>query len=226
MITLTRLLITIPVILLTPLAGGLRPVLAEGAPAQQAVEILARAKAADNRCQVLSAAERDELGRYSARAEIAAASQVSVEAAQSARHRGEAAGVSSACTSAIEADVRQTLVAARDAVAAGRGEGRRQRTRRIEPVSTTPAKSASGLARYGHLIEAYYLERQCRTLPKTHADRFWRAIVRLHRATVARNGASAVAPVMNRAERQARDSRCGSAALARIQDGYAKIQTR
>ena len=98
--------------------------------------------------------------------------------------------------------------------------------RRSGPVPPTPAKSASGLACYGHLIEAYYLERQCRSLPKTQADRFWRAIVRLHRATVARNGASAVAPVMNRAERQARDSRCGSAALARIQDGYAKIQTR
>ena len=226
MITLTRFLITIPVILLTPLAAGLRPALAEGAPAQQAVEILARAKAADNHCHVLSAAERDELGRYSARAEIAAASQVSVEAAQSARQRGETAGVSSGCSSVTEADIRETLVAAREAVAAGGSGNSRQRTRRIEPVSAAPQKSANDLARYGHLVEAYYLERQCRSLPKPQADRFWRAIVQLHRATVARNGARTVAPVMNRAERQARDSRCGSATLARIQDGYAEIRTR
>lgn len=226
MITLTRFLITIPVILLTPLAGGLRPALAEGAPAQQAVEILARARAADNHCHVLSSTERDELGRYSARAEIAAASQVSVEAAQSARQRGETAGTSSGCSSTTAADIRETLGAARDAIAAGGGDNRPQRTRRIEPASAAPARSAAGLARYGQLVGAYYLERQCRSLSKPQADRFWRAIVRLHRATVARNGARTVAPVMHDAERQARGSSCGAAALARIQDGYSEIQTR
>lgn len=118
MVRLSRYLITLPVMLLPLVAAGARPGLADAAGVEQAVEILARAKAADSRCHILSEGERDELGRYAARAEIAAASRISVTAARTARSRGDAAGSAADCGATVATDVRDTLAAAREAITA------------------------------------------------------------------------------------------------------------
>ena len=236
---LSRYLIALPVALLPALTlfgGGLH---AQGVPAQQAVEILSRAKAADGKCQVLSAGERDELARYSARAEIAAASQVSVDKARGARSRGEAAGKAAECSTNTSADVRETLTAAREAIAATDAKPTAPRASKTKPARKevlTPGKPAvrpapqkpggPGLSAYGEIIAAYYVERRCRHLSRGDANRFWRRVVTLHRATVARFGASAVAPLKRGAERQARRVSCGGTTLAQVKSGFGEVLSR
>ena len=227
---LSRYLITMPVALFPALVlfGG--ELHAQSAPAQQAVEILSRAKAADGKCQVLSAGERDELARYSARAEIAAASQVSVDKARAARSRGETAGKSADCSSNTTADVRETLTAAREAIAVTDAKPTAPRVSKAKPARKADPKpgkpGGSGLSAYGQIVAAYYVERQCRHLSRGDADRFWRRIVKLHRATVARYGASAVAPLKRSAERQARRASCGTTTLSQVKSGFGEILSR
>ena len=73
---LTYLLVTLPLMVLPATAFAVKPALASTA-AEEAVRILSRAKAADRQCDILSSSERSELSRYTARAEVAAASQSS-----------------------------------------------------------------------------------------------------------------------------------------------------
>ena len=236
---LSRYLIALPVALLPALTlfgGGLH---AQGVPAQQAVEILSRAKAADGKCQVLSAGERDELARYSARAEIAAASQVSVDKARRARSRGETAGKAAECSTNTAADVRETLTAAREAITATDAKptapklSKPKQASKDVPKQAKPAahpKAANqggpGLSAYGEIIAAYYVERRCRHLSRGDANRFWRRVVTLHRATVARFGASAVAPLKRNAERQARRVSCGGTTMAQVKSGFGEVLSR
>jgi len=227
-VRLSRYLITLPVMLLPLVAAGARPGLADAAGVEQGVEILARAKAADSRCHILSEGERDELGRYAARAEIAAASRISVTAARTARSRGDAAGSAADCGATVATDVRDTLAAAREAIAA---HGRKPRPEISAATAASvadrgPPAGAPGLARYGRLAEAYYVERRCRHLSRGDADRFWRAIVRMHKLVLVSNGTAAVAPVLRRAERQSHSPGCGEATYAEVKAGFQEIQTR
>ncbi len=235
---LSRLLITLPLLGL-PMAGvAIKPALAAGVAAEEAVRILSRARTADTRCTFLSAAERSELSRYTARAEIAVANQVSPGSAKAAAAAGSAQGRSGACSPDLKADVLETLGAAREAVAAAH---------QAEPVSTAKSPSrkpaakgqramaspgkprrltGESLNRYGRVVKAYYLERECRSLSKSQAAVFWKNIVRLHKQVVASNGAGAVAPVMRGAERQASGSSCGGKVRAIIASGYDEITSR
>jgi hypothetical protein len=233
--TLPRLLISLPLLALPLTAMHPAPALAAGV-AEVAVEILTRAKTADGRCNYLSATERSELTRYTARAEIAAASQNSTKAAKSAASRGAAQGKAETCSPSLRADVRETLQAAREAVAAAGSQAP------AEPVApkhkktekslaqaddgTPPRKTGGGLARYTRVVRAYYLERECRSLTRGEADRFWRGIVRLHKSAVAGHGVAAVAPVMRAAERRAGGTSCGGKVLALIRDGYSEVSSQ
>ncbi len=235
---LPRLLIAVPLLVL-PLAGlVMQPAAASGVAAEEAVRILSKARTADKRCKILSAAERSELSRYAARAEIAAANQVSPKAATGAAASGAALGQSGTCSPDLAADVRETLTAARDAVAAaGPAEPRAAAApppkkpamaakRKMETPERPRRVTGGGLTRYARIVKAYYLERQCRSLSKPQASAFWKGIVRLHKQVVASNGAGAVAPVMRSAERQANGSSCGGKAQAMILSGYDEIAGR
>ena len=56
--------------------------------------------------------------------------------------------------------------------------------------------------------------------------RYWKAIGRLHRATVAKNGAASVAPLLRQAERSAGKLSCGGGSLAMVKAGFADTVRR
>ena len=233
---LSQLLVTLPVLAIPLTALAVKPAMAAGA-AEEAVRILARAGAVNDKCGYLTSAERSELSRYEARAEIAAANQSSAKRATSAASAGAAEGRRAGCTGEAEADVRETLVAAREAV---READRRPSSTEVQQKpKAQPAKAASrsdggepirsgskGLGFYARVVGAYYLERECRSLSGRDAERFWEKIAELHKQTVRQNGKAAVARVMAQAERNARGSSCGESVEARIEQGYQDVTSR
>lgn len=236
-----RTLITLPLLALGLALVSAGHAAANGKAAEEAVRLLSKARAADQRCNYLSGAERSELSRFTARAELAAASQSGPKAARQAGMAGATEGAVAACGPALQADVRETYEAARAAMAQAAILDRAKaappaaRPARQKPAKTAAAEPgpASGghkpnasLAFYERAVRAYYLERECRSLPKASAGRFWEAIVRLHKVAVAANGAGRVAPVMHNAERRARASSCGGRAMAEIRRGYDEIVSR
>jgi hypothetical protein len=233
---LSQLLVTLPVLAMPLTAIAVKPVMAAGA-AEEAVRILARARTVNEKCGYLSSSERNELSRYEARAEIAAANQSSAKRATSAASAGAAEGRKAGCSSEAEVDVRETLLAAREAV--------READRRVakpayqQEPKPQPAKAARtaereeavkpvsrGLGFYARVVGAYYLERECKSLPGRDAERFWKGIAKVHKETLAQNGKAAVARVMKQAERNARGSSCGSSVQARIERGYQDVTSR
>lgn len=227
---MTKLKLTYLIVAL-PLLGmlTLQPALAAGGAAAEAVRILTRARAADHKCGYLSAAERNELSRFTARAKIAAASQSSAGAAKSAAAAGRAEGSLGRCSADSEADVRETLVAARDAIAAAAPPAKAGRSNKKTPAmaadkSQRPA--GRGLKFYAAAVRAYYLERRCRSLPRNDAGRFWRGIVVLHKAAVSAHGKKAVAQVMQRAQSSVRNASCGTTSGTEIAKGYSGIASR
>lgn len=235
---LARLLITLPLLALPAMSLGLQPALAARTAAEQALRIIVRAKTIESRCRFLSDAERSELSRYAARAEIAAASQSSSTTAKRATAAGRAEGRGVSCSTTARADVRETLYAAREAIAAAE-KSRPGRASNASRTASNPAvddrmqdqdaeagRHGGDLGRYDRVVRSYYLERQCRSLSKAKDDRFWRGIARLHKAVVARHGAAAVAPLMHKAERRAKRSACGATALAEIRQGYEETMSR
>ncbi len=232
------LLVTVPLAVM--LSGvSARPVLAASTAAEEAVRLLTAAQATDRKCNYLNNAERQELSRYAARAEIAAASQASPRTARSAANSGSAAGRAASCTPDAEADIRETLTAAREAVAAANAEADASRVAlRNKPEKPKAAvgsakKSAQpqtrapgGLRLYSRVVKAYYLERECLSLSRSEGKRFWAGVARLHREVLSQNGRTAVARVMADAERGAAGSSCGEKVLAQIERGYQEVVSR
>lgn len=231
----SRFVICLPLLLLPALTV---PALAQVEAAEQAVLILSRAKSIDSRCNILSASERSELTRYTARAEIAAASQVSASAARAANDAGAAQAKSAGCSAQASADVRETLVAARTAIAAI--DAREPKRQKIEAAPEKPVRTKrepvegdeliavprGNLKSYASSVRGYYVERRCRHLPDADARRYWNAIVRFHKSVVRAHGASRVAPVMRDAERAASRVACGNATLALVKQGFAQSLRR
>lgn len=230
---LSRLLITLPLVVLPMTGLSLKPALASGVAAEEAVRILSKARTADSRCNFLSSSERSELSRFTARAEIAAASQVSSRAARAAAATGASEGQAGSCSPDLKADVQETLGAAREAMAAAAPAERHAAA--APPARSKPSLEAAGksrpvtgkgLNRYAQVIKAYYLERECRSLTRSQDSAFWKGVVNLHKSVVASHGAKAVAPVMRNAEKQASGSSCGAQAQATIRSGYDEITSR
>lgn len=69
----SQFLITLPILALPLASLGVKPALAETVGLERALELLAKSVVVDNRCNVLTVSERDELSNYVARAEVAAA---------------------------------------------------------------------------------------------------------------------------------------------------------
>ncbi|WP_373505639.1 hypothetical protein [Aestuariivirga sp.] len=230
---LTYLLVTLPLMVLPAATLAVKPVLASTA-AEEAVRILSRAKAADRHCNVLSFSERSELSRYTARAEVAAASQSSAGAARSAAGKGYAEGNGASCTAATTADVRETLEAAREAVAesnrqtaAAPAKRRAPETRAAQKPETASTRSGGGgLGLYSRVVKAYYLERQCNSLSRFQVARFYDRVITLHRETVTQSGKSAVNRAVRNAERNAAGAKCSANELAQIERGYKGVSSR
>lgn len=234
----SRLLVTLPLLAMPLGMMAANPAKAAGTAAEEAVRILTRARAVDQQCRYLSSTERNELSRYTARAEIAASSQASTSAAKTASALGMSEGKSASCSKDTEADVRETLVAAREAVAAARVDEATPERVTSKPVKRLAAAAededgdenmklkGSGLGQYARVVRAYYLERECRSLSRSEAARFWNGVVKLHKTTVRANGASAVARVMASAERRANGSSCGRSAQLQIRKGYNQVLSR
>lgn len=231
---LAHLIVTLPLLTAALSVTAMKPAAAAQGAAAEAVRILSRAHAADRKCGYLSAAERGELSRYSERAKIAAASQASAVAAKSAAAAGKAEAASGRCSAGLEADVRETLVAAREA-AASVGSSAKTKDTGVKPQRSAAAGrdddragrlTGKGLKVYAKVVRAYYLERKCRSLPRGDANRFWKGVVALHKSTVAANGTKAVAQLMRHAESSARNASCGTNAEARIAQGYAEVSGR
>ena len=199
-----------------------------GSPgAAQALQILTRARVADERCHILSPAQHDELARYSARAELAAAQQLSASMASTAVRAGEAEGRAATCTETLRSDVNDTLTAARQAVQrADSGNFSAGQTAPAVPpaaasLAEVPRRPGGGLAVYADQLRPYYLERKCRLLSPNQDRRYWQAITRLHQATVAGRGYPAVRAAMHRAEVSAATRSCAGDALLAIKAGFA-----
>ena len=226
------LLLTLPLLALPIGTAAVGPAMAAGA-SEEAVRILTRARITDAKCSYLSAAERNELQRYSARAEIAATSQISAAGAISAITAGKAESAGIACSAEAETDVRETLDAARQANAAARRvvEAPPPQLRRAvepndEPQQEPPQRVSKGLGYYAKVVGSYYLERECRSLSRSEAGRFWRRIADLHRSTLAANGKRAVARVMANARSNAAGTSCSHNVQAQIRRGYEDILSR
>ncbi len=99
------------------LAWAIVPARAEGIPPEKAAEMLAHAWMIDNRCNILNPEDRDALTGFVARAELALAEKLSVEAARSAIRKGRASGTSAACDEDSAATVRDTFRAVKSATA-------------------------------------------------------------------------------------------------------------
>lgn len=228
------LLLTLPLLALPIGTAAVGPAAAAGA-SEEAVRILTRARATDAKCSYLSATERNELQRYSARAEIAATSQISAAAAKSAITAGKAESAGIACAADAETDVRETLDAARQANAAAKrvaeapapqNQKRPAAEPKAEAQQEPPRRTAKGLGYYARVVGAYYLERECRSLSRPEAGRFWRRITGLHQSTVAANGKRAVARVMANARSNAAGTSCSHNVQAQIRRGYEDILSR
>lgn len=233
--TKLSVLVTLPLVVLPAVVSVASPARASGSPALEAVSILSRARASNDRCKFLSGSERAELSRYAARAEIASASQTSAGATRAAVAAGNAEGRGIACNAAAETDVRDTLAAAREAIAeSGDAAPRRPapERRRVTRASAAPGddgrlpRAEGGLGFYGRVVSAYYLERECKSLGSARDTRFWRGIVEIHGDTVARFGKKAVAPLKARAEANARGTGCGPRVRERIADAYEDVSSR
>jgi len=224
---LAPMLITVPLLALPAMGLGLQSALAGGSVAEEALRILTRAKTIDANCSFLTKAQRIELSHYEARAEVAAASESSAAAAKRAQATGRQEGAAVGCSDNAKADVRETLFAARAAIASAKRNKPEESAAAAKPnQDAKPGQQGDILARYDRVVRSYYLERQCRSLSRREDDRFWRAIVRLHKTAVARHGADKVAPVMRRAEDRANRSACGTQALAEIRRGYEETTSR
>jgi hypothetical protein len=214
------------------------PTRAESVAVNEAVRLLAKARAADEKCSILNAGERDELASYIARAEVAAVERGTVAAAQSALKRGGAEGHAAACGDVAAQETETTLAAARDAVAAADASQEEQVTEDQSPPSAEPKRETvqkparqevsaipEGLmARYAAAAEAYYVERRCNYLSRREVGEFYAAIVTNHRAAVKRFGAPAVKAALVKAESRAAGQRCNGAAETRIASAYRTLR--
>jgi hypothetical protein len=232
MLRLAKYLITLP--LLTPPLFGAAPELHADPVMTQldALRLLAKSRAVDNKCKILGPVEADELNAYLARAEIAAASRHSVSEAQSSISLGKALGDTAACTHATSQEVGATLAAARHATAAARQPRFGEEQEKAELVESPPPGREAlepqesyriTLASYGRHALAYYVERRCEYLSRRDTRAFWAAIVREHKAALSAHGGPAVAGTLRRARARAEEIGCDAAGRQLVRAEYTRL---
>ena len=120
MLKFSQFLITLPILALPLTALATKPALAETVGIERALELLAKSAVVDNKCNVLTVSERDELSTYVAKAEVAAAEKTTLDVTRSALSAGKKQGQAATCGTEASYEVKQTLVAAREAINAQR----------------------------------------------------------------------------------------------------------
>ena len=223
MLKFSQFLITLPVLALPLAALATKPALAETVGMERALELLAKSTVVDNKCNVLTMSERDELSTYVAKAEIVAAEKTTLEITRSALSAGRKQGQAASCGTEASNEVTQTLVAAREAINAAAQEESSPAEQTV--AIQTPASKGS-LSTYGRVIEAYFLERRCTYLSKPKINSFYRAIVKGHFAMVSEFGKPAVSSVMRTAEARAKVQSCDGSGEVRVKAGFAEIASR
>ena len=93
-----------------PLNASAKPIAAE-----QATQLLARSQALEEKCKFLTAAQREELSAFVAKAEVAMVAKSSVNSTKSLITIGRAQGKSATCTDAERADLIDIISAAQQA---------------------------------------------------------------------------------------------------------------
>lgn len=219
----SQFLITLPLLALPLGALASKPALAETVGFERALELLAKSVVVDNKCNVLTVSERDELSNYVAKAEVAAAEKTTIDVTRSALSAGQSQGRAETCGVVASQEVKETLAAAREVINAVGQDN----SSAAEPTRTvaTPAPRG-GLSVYGRIIETYYLERRCTFLSRRKMNSFYKAVVRSHRAVISEFGKPAVSKVMKSAEARSNYQRCNGMSEARVKAGFAEIASR
>jgi hypothetical protein len=223
MLKFSQLLITLPFLALPLAAVGAKPALAETVGLERALELLAKSVVVDNRCNVLTVSERDELSTYVAKAEVAAAERTTIAVTRSALSAGQSPGRAETCGSEASQEVKATLTAAREAInAAEQGD-----VSAVEPARAVALPAPrGGLSVYGGIIETYYLERRCAFLSRRKMNFFYKAVVRTHRAAISEFGKPAVSKIMKAAEARSNYQNCNGVGEARVKAGFAEVASR
>jgi hypothetical protein len=223
MLKFSQFLITLPLLALPLATHGATPAFAETVGFERALELLAKSVAVDNKCNVLTVSERDELSNYVARAEVAAAEKTTVNVTRSALSAGQSQGLAAACGAVASQEVKEILTAAREAINAAEQDN----SSAPEPgLAVAVPAPKGGLSVYGRIIETYYLERRCAFLSRRKMNSFYKAVVNNHRAVISAFGKSAVSRIMKSAEARSNYQGCNGAGEARVKAGFAEVASR
>ncbi|HHN67560.1 MAG TPA: hypothetical protein ENK15_05930 [Thermopetrobacter sp.] len=208
--------LTVAAVLALPVA---RPVLAASSVGE-ALSLLAQMKKTADRCGFLSAAQRDEMGTFLARAEVIAANRVGAVATRRAISHGKRAGATAACTEDQAALVREAYAAAREALhASARPAPRRhvneRRVARQKPKATarrtavgriaatdknvTRREQGDAVRRYVGLTSRYYRALRCGGVPHARMRAMYRQVKARHYALIRSHGGKVTARAKARA---------------------------
>ena len=219
----SQFLITLPLLALPFATLASKPALAETVGLERALELLAKSVVVDNKCNVLTVSERDELSNYVAKAEVAAAEKTTVDVTRSALSAGQSQGRAETCGDEASQEVIETLTAAREAI----NTAERENSKVAKPALAAPLPASRGsLSVYGRIIETYFLERRCTFLSRRKMNSFYKAVVRSHRAVISEFGKSAVSKVMKSAEARSNYQRCNGEGQARVKAGFSEVASR
>ncbi len=202
-----------------------KPAFAQSVGIERALELLAKSKVVDGKCNVLSLSERDELSSYVARAEMAAVEKTTLEVTRSALNAGRTQGQAASCGDEARQEVRDTLIAAREAIkTADKAPG--SVTAEVPPPAMQGAAPRASLSTYNRIIETYFVERRCTFLSKRKMNAFYKAVVKGHQAVISEFGKAAVSKVMKSAEARSNYQSCNGTGEARVNAGFAEVASR
>jgi hypothetical protein len=223
MLKFSQFLVTLPLLALPLAVVGAKPALAETVGLERALELLAKSVVVDNKCNVLTVFERDELSNYVAKAEVAAAEKTTVAVTRSALSAGQSQGQAETCGTEASREVKETLTAAREAI----NSAEQDDYSAAEPTRAVAMSAPrGGLSIYGRVIETYYLERRCTFLSRRKMNSFYKAVVRSHQAAISEFGKSAVSTIMKAAEARSNYQNCNGVGEARVKAGFAEVASR
>ncbi len=202
---------------------------------QSVAERLARAAAANQRCNILIAAEAIELNALQKRAEVRANDVAALAKARNTGGRVKCDEVTQRNVKAVlsnsrhlalpqvlpNAPPKETVQVPAEQSAAAvpikqKAVDKSSKPKPIKSVKRKPpsstriaAKPATGnLARYASMAEAYYRELRCRNLSRSGVLAFYQDVRRNHHQAVATYGAGKVSSIIRTAASRARRGNC------------------
>jgi outer membrane biosynthesis protein TonB len=186
---------------------------------------LARAVAAERKCQILIAPERLELER-ALTSRMTAETQASASEAKQRHDSGLETGSKARCDDTTKGAIKTVLQASRivpeptpvasatTAAATAEPKPKPAAKPAVKPAvaakpQTKPAtKPTNSLAAYGSMVEAYYRELRCQTMSASAVRSFYQDVLRAHLRAVQSHGAGAAATAVRRAEARAKSGAC------------------